>query len=711
MNRLIWGGIPRAGAFWVIVIGVVAICDFLLPSLDLAHVWTTLEAAISSAGTPAGGIALDSITEPEFAVSLALGLGCLGIAMLAAFMIMHWLVLRLGLGRLRRLIGAPVDRQAFAAAYDNEIYPRLIRHPLIGHAWKEFDETLLKGSRTSDGIIGNTIRPQAFINYGVFRERLTGLKMLGSISGYFVGMGLLLTFVGIVLALHKAGESVSAQNIETMQKAMQELLQIASFKFSTSIAGLGISILFAIVAKLIVISLESGTAKFCDTAEHQMRYVAPQSLAVEMNVQSKEQLDQLKEINSDRYFSRLADSVSPLIEQAMAQAMMPVTSQIGAAIDRLATTSQSGVGDLIKQFSESVQGGAGTELKQLGDTLRDMQQSLVQTQSALHGTGEDFTRRISDAADNLNRLVTEAGSRLGDGAEASRLALRDVVETLRATFERANGQVDAELGAAASGAASKVEAAMDNVLERLEGQVGGLVASMQSFQQSSVEGIEATRQHITRAQSDAAEVIASAGSETAKALQVGLIEALDRINGEFERFEHAMRSGASAYVQQASAIGDATSHTRKTADALAQISDTVRTASAPLLQSSERIQQATTELATSTRASLTAVERLAAGAGQLAEGLKQQSESLALNWAQHSERFEQADKSLAAAVTELGRATEDQSTTLNKWVREVDLELSKVLARLQPTIGEIGEHAEELSEAVSMLVRTQQPAE
>ena len=711
MSRLFWGDVPRAVAFWCIVIAVVAAADFSLGALDFAHVTETVFVAVSQAGTPVGGVALDSVSHPAFAISLALGLGCLGAAFLLAFGLMHWLALRLDLRRIRRLIGKPATRKAFADSYDNEIYPRLVSHPLIGHSWKEFDETLLKGPRSADGIIGNTVRPQVFINYGVLRQRLSGLKMLGSISGYFVGVGLLLTFAGIVLALNKAGQSVSAENIETMQRAMQELLQIASFKFSTSIAGLGVSILFAIFAKLLVISLERGIAKFCDAAEHQMRYVAPQSLAFEMNIQSKEQLDQLKEINSDRYFSRLADSVSPLIEAAMARAMTPVTDQIGSAIGKLTATSQSGVSDLIEKFSSSVQSGAGTELRQLGETLREMQTSLAQTQSAMHGTGEDFTRRLSDAADNLNRLVTEAGSRLGDGAEASRAALQEVVETLSATFERANTQIDSDLGGAASGASAKIETAMGNVLQRLQGQVDGLVTSMQSFQQSSAEGVEATRQQIAKAQSEAADVIANAGSEGAKALHAGLVEALDRINGEFERFETAMRSGASAYAQQAGAIGDAASQTRKAADAFAQISDSVRSSSAPLLQSSERILQATTELGASTRASVAEVERLAAGAGQLAEALRQQSEQLALNWAEHSDRFEQADQSLAKAVTELGRATEDQSTALNKWVGEIDLELSKVLARLQPTIGEIGEHAEELSEAVSMLVRTQQPAE
>lgn len=711
MTKLIWRDSARIIAFWGIVILVVAACDISIPALDLAHVASVFTESVWLAGTRAGGLALDSVSKPEFAFSLALGLAAFGAAVLVAFALLHLIMVRVDIRNLRKLIGRPADRGAFALAYENEIYPRLVKHPLLGHAWKEFDETLLKGVRSIDGVIGNTIRPQAFINYRVLSERLTGLKMLGSISGWFVGVGLLLTFIGIVLALNKAGQSVSAENVEAMQAAMQELLQIASFKFSTSIAGLGVSIVFAISAKAIVISLERGIAKLCDAAEHQMRYVPPQSLAVEMNLHSKEQLDQLKEINSDRYFSRLADSVSPLIEAAMTRAMSPVTEQIGSAIGKLTATSQDGVGDLIKQFSVSVQGGAGTELKQLGVTLQQMQESLAKTQSAMNDTGADFTRRLSDAADNLNRLVTEAGSQLGAGAESSRAALQEVVAALRATFEQANSKIDADLGAAASGASNKIEAAMGSVLEQLQAQVGGLTGAMQSFQQSSADGVEATRQQIDRAQREAAEVIAGTGSRAAEALQAGLAEALGRINSEFERFETAMRAGAVAYQQQAGAVGDATSQTRQAADAFAQVAGTVRSSSAPLLQSSERIAQATSELSDATRNSLAEIERLSTGAGQLAEGLRGQAEQMANNWAQHSERFEGADRSLAAAVAELGRATQDQSAALNKTVSEIDLELSKVLDRLRHTIGTLGEHTEELTESVSMLVRIQQPAE
>ena len=59
---------------------------------------------------------------------------------------------------------------------------------------------------------------------------------------------------------------------------------------------------------------------------------------------------------------------------------------------------------------------------------------------------------MTEAAENLNRLVSDAGGRMNESSEQSRNALMDVVGALRETFERANQKVDEQLGQAASGA-------------------------------------------------------------------------------------------------------------------------------------------------------------------------------------------------------------------------------------------------------------------
>jgi methyl-accepting chemotaxis protein len=701
ISRFLWSAFFRVPAFWVLVAGVVAAADYWFDWIDVIAVYRTIGDALHSGS-------IEAVTQPNFAFSLAGLLFFFGLGLTCAFIVMHAIAVGLTMWRARRAVSRYKDRQVFSANYE-KIYEKLTRHRLIGHAWKEFDETLLRPDQPGADAIGNTVRPQSFINYALARERLPGLKMLGGISGYFVGAGLLLTFVGIVLALNIAAKSIDSKDAAAMQMAMGELLHTASFKFATSIAGLGVSLVFSLAAKLVTVSLESSFAKFNAAVEERLRYTAPQSIAAAMKEIATEQRDQLKEMNSDRYFTKLADSIAPLLEQAMTNAMSPVTQSIGDAVAELRTTSQSSVGDLIERFSSSLQGGAGAELRELGQSLRQMQATLADTNSRLQGTGEDFARRMSEAAENLNRLVGEAGNRLEGGAEQNRAALQEIVSALQLTFEKANRQLDSDLGAAAAGASSKVEEAMQHVMERLEGQIGAFVANLQEFQSASSSGIADTKALVTAAQSEASAAVGIAASEAARALQAGLADTMARISAEIDRLESAMRSTVTAYASQASAIGEVATETRGMAGSFAQTAEQVRGAAAPLLATSERMSQASSDMNQAITRGVTELAKASATSSELSANIAAQIDRLEMIWESHRQQFDKVDEMLAEAVGRLRAGTVEHVEQLVNHVRILDGELATVVGTLQSNLADIGESATELSESVEKLAQSYAP--
>jgi hypothetical protein len=706
-GKVLWSGWFRFILFWAIVIAVPAAADFQFDFLDFQLVGATAWSAMSAAGTAEGAAAIAALSEPEFALALAAGLGLVGAGFLAAYLVMHLVLLRVSMWGLRRIIGRYKNPKDFAENYESAVYPRLKDHPLIGHAWKEFDETLLKGERSPNGVIGNTVRPQAFINFGLLKDKLPGLKMLGSLSGYFVGAGLLLTFIGIVLALHTAGDPRNFTSTDAMQAAMVHLLEIASFKFSTSIAGLFASIVFAIVARLIVIYAEGALGRLCEVVEQQLRYTPPQSITVEMNEVAKEQRDQLKEMNSDRYFTKLAESITPLIEQALGRAMAPVTQQIGDAVGALSSTSQSGVTDLLQKFSESVQSGAGTELKLLASTLAETNSTLQQTQRGLNGSGEDFSRKMADAADTMSRLVNEAGSRLEGSADSSRVALQEVVEAMRAAFDRANAKVESDLGDAASGASAKIEAAMSGVMERLGTQLGNFMDAMQEFQDSSTTSVATTREQLSALQTEAAGAVGKAGAEAAEALRTGLTEALGKVRDEVSRFEAAMQNGVLAYSGQATAISAATERTREAAEAFSGAATQVRNAAAPLLQSGQQVATASKDLQDAVDRSTSELQRAGTASSELAQALTEQVLRLNQTWDAYRSQFDKIDQSLATAVETLSDTTEVQFQRLVDHVKQIDSELAKVLGGLQPLVSTLESSVGEVRDVLDDFLETQ----
>lgn len=709
MYRIFWSSAFRFAAFWTSAIAVIYVASLWLPWFDLTLISTAFEGIANGIAAGNDEMAIAIARDHAFIYSLALLIFFSGAGLLVAFFVMHTLAVTVSLLRVRRLLSSRDSAVRFARDYEVEILPRLLRHRLIGAAWKEFDETLLKGKVEAGGPIQNTIRPQSFINYGLVREKLPGLKVIGSVSGYFVGVGLLLTFIGIVLALHEAAKGASSNDINVMKNAMFNLLSVASFKFATSIAGLFTSIVFALVSRFLIIGIEGALSKFCEVVEHQLLYTAPQSITAEMNEVGKEQRDQLKEINSDRYFSKLADAVGPLLEDAMSRAMTPVTANIASAVEQLKSTSQTGLADMTKDFAAALHGNAGAEMKGLQEALREIQVSLVETHKGLRGGGEDFSRRLSEAAENLNRLVGEAGTRLEWSAEQSRAGLADVVAAFKQTMDAANARVEVELGNAAAGASGKVEEAMGRVLERLESQVGSLMKGLGDFQTSTADGVEQTRAKFRETQDGIVASMASASSEAAEALKAGMADAFGRIASEIDRFQAAMGRGEIALSNQANAIGDATGQTRAVADAFAEAAQQVRVAASPLIQSADRMAQATGEMNAAVTRTVSSMEAANSASGILSQTLAGQIEGLTELWQGYRAQFDKVDQDLAKAIAALSDATTAQSERLAGFTRETDKNLGDAVSRLGKFVSDISESTTDLSDSVEKLVANVRP--
>ncbi|TGT72999.1 hypothetical protein EN802_14110 [bacterium M00.F.Ca.ET.159.01.1.1] len=701
LSKILWSPVFRILAFWAIVIASIMMADRFVDQFTLATVPDIFRATAED-----GLLGADKIIEGSNVVySLALTIIFLGGALLVAFFLQHCIAIALSTWNARRVLNVKGGEIAFAQNYEAQIKPRLINHPLVGAAWKEFDDTLLKDKVDQGGPLENTVRAQSFFNIALIRDRLPGLKVISSISGYFVGVGLLLTFIGIVLALYKASAAVGSNDAKKMQDAVSELLQVASFKFWTSIAGLATSICFALLARWFVIWIEASLSRFCEAVEHQLKYSSPNYIAAESLKVSQDQRDQLKEINSDRYFSKLADNVAPLIEQAMARAMSPVTTSISSAVEQLKATSQTGLADMTKDFAAALHGGAGTEMRGLQESLREIQSSLVKTHESMRGGGEDFARRLSEAAENLNRVVADAGSRLEGSADQSRQALADVMSSFKQTLDAANSRIDAELGSAAAGASGRIEEAMGRVLERLETQVGGLVESLGEFRTRAATSAQETQEQLQQAQTGMATALAAASNETAVVLKATITEALTRISAEIDRFQAAMNRGGEALAHQANAIGDATTKTRTISDAFSETAQQIRVAAAPLIESSDRIARAASELNASVGLTATTMEAANTRSGELAQSLTNQVEGLKTLWEGYREQFDKVDEELARALQTLSDATVAQAEKLNGFVRDTDDGLAKAVNTLASTVADIRNNTDDLNDSIAELAK------
>lgn len=700
----------RVSIFLAIVVVIVHFSQGWVPYHDMPRIFSTIEASYRTG-------AIEGLSDKSFVFALAVAIGAVAVGLLVAFSF-NMLLIVFTLGGARRRVEriskgakAPGEkRRLFAQGFDGAGLV-LQRWPVIGHAFLEFCETLVN---TDDDEIRNTVRPQSFFHVGLAREAMPGFKMMNAIPGYFVGIGLLLTFIGLVFALAKAGQATSATDAGQMQSAMTELLNIATFKFSTSIAGLGASIVLSFFFRFYSIMMEGSFEKFCSSLEGGLLYASPQKITDEMNTTMKEQLRQLKEITQGDFFSRMGEQIAPRMNEAIASAMAPVSSHIREAISDLKSNSQSGMSDMLQEFGRAVQGGAGVEMQALTSTLGQMEKTLSGMQNDLRGSGEDFSRRMVEAAEQLKQFVIDAGSSFGQSSTESREALASVAATLRETLERANTDMASGLGAAAGSASGKLEEAMGVVMGKLEAQVSGLNDHLNSMRAAMDEQsrasdqrqasqnalIERTSEAAVMTQNRMQEGMAGAIEEIGGMLNQAVSKAVSQIAAQFDALGRQMQNVEHALGNQRLALEGTASEARKTADAFGMTAQNMRLAAGPLGEVGERFSAASESMSGNLEKTADTVRLMQDEIAALATALQDANGKAREFWEGFRSKFDQVDTALGEAVTTLARATGEQSQLLEKQVGSVDSGLAEAISKLNPLLDDLTAAAGDIADSL-----------
>ena len=255
----------------------------------------------------------------------------------------------------------------------------------------------------------STVKPEIIFNAGIAREKLIGLKLLPSIPGYFVGLGLLLTFIGLVIALSVAASGASGDPGE-MTGSLKKLLEAATFKFSTSIAGLFSSIALSLIFRTYAIAIESGFNQLCVRIQAAITYLPPSMIAYRSLTGQHEQLHELKQINDVQFFQRIGQAVAPALTTALATAIEPLATKLDATVGRISEASNAGMGSMIDHFAATMQDAAGRELRELAAGLAEMKAAMQGAQGQLANSGEDFSRWLVDLAERFGSIISQSAT-------------------------------------------------------------------------------------------------------------------------------------------------------------------------------------------------------------------------------------------------------------------------------------------------------------
>ena len=266
------------------------------------------------------------------------------------------------------------DPESFASEYEtvNEL---LGESRFLAPIWSEYRETITRAKSVNGvDVIQNTKRPKDYFTADAISKQRGSMSSLDNWPNTFVGIGLLVTFLGLTVAVYDTASAIKAasSNVGEVLKALEDLLTVASIKFLTSVSGIGCSILMNLSVK----SMQS---------------------------------------NINQKLNRLHDRIERCLEFLSLERLQKDTID---AIHGISGSIASGV-------AEGIQGIAGNELRDFAGEMTKVTSALANSKNHIEGFGEMYLKQISQIDEGFK-------SRL----ETINLAMDQWIEKLQQDFDK-----------------------------------------------------------------------------------------------------------------------------------------------------------------------------------------------------------------------------------------------------------------------------------
>lgn len=404
-------------------------------------------------------------TNDRFAIGLTLSIL---IAAVLAALIFAWLS-----WRRRRPIAMLVrwlDEKApspevFATNLDDFAAQIPATHAPLGHVWAEFADTLIRPdpNRPADGgVVRNTVRPSSYFNVQATVEAGFHLPFWQALPNYFVGFGLLCTFLGLVSGLHFAAAGVAGADANLARESLRKLLDAATFKFLTSIAGVLASLGLSVFVRIQTQALQGVLDRLCSALEKRLTFVTPEWLAQE---QLREQ--QKLALTMERFNTDFAAQLAEALEKRMTKALTTPDGRnvFVAAIESLGETFKGNAGEMGREVSDTVVGGISGPLASLAEAMAELSTASSGAVDQINEFANTYALKITQATERFEQGIKAAADEIKAAAEAAGRSVLDGAVAAGNRFTQG--------GTAAGG---KIDEAGERMLNALTPLVGSITA-------------------------------------------------------------------------------------------------------------------------------------------------------------------------------------------------------------------------------------------
>ena len=274
---------------------------------------------------------------------------------------------------------------------------------VFSHLWMEFTEQLIEPT-DREPVFQNSIRPEKFFTLENFlKQKNINLKLLESMPGILVGLGVLGTFVGLSISLLRVLPYLEEGN-QNLNQAVEILMSGASVAFFTSVVGLFFSLLFNFSSDKKMSALQIQLNKFTYTLENSLKFITEEHLLTMQLRESRQQGKYLSNMD-EKIALKIGDIVGNSIEQMGGQ-IQQVISQSNqnvseSFLNNIANQMTKGMGDFSRKQVENME----KTLTSLQDNIPPLISRLENSQKQNEETAKNLIEKLSSSSlENQERI-------------------------------------------------------------------------------------------------------------------------------------------------------------------------------------------------------------------------------------------------------------------------------------------------------------------
>jgi len=399
-----------------------------------------------------------------------------------------------------------------------EITQKAKGNTLYKDLWLEFDESLV---RSNDGEkLYNTLDASHFFNTHTLARGLTENRLLAAVPGFLTAIGVIGTFAGLLMGLSGLSDMNSVgtdASIDDLKAGIFSMIGGASIAFMTSVWGVGTSVIFNFVEKLLERSIRGKITGLQNSIDYIYPRLTAESMLKNIEDFSKEStatLQGLAEKIGDKMQEALVQATSNIsesLEESLHKVMKPALESL---VNNAKSGSEQAMGALVENFMGGMSKAGQEQSEQLNNAAQSVQGAVDGFSSTIDSFVSDMNTRVETMNSNTTEFVSSMQSSLLSNLEAQKSANQESNDMFVENIQQAQSINKSFV--------EKIDSVMNRHNESQANNISGFKSLLEEFDRLS----EANRQSSSSLQRAAENMHVSSNSleSLSKAISESVIE-------------------------------------------------------------------------------------------------------------------------------------------------------------------------------------------